>query len=464
MVEMAKCDVNIITNALGIQQIGPRTVIVPADPIIWSAKTSYEYLTLVASTDFGQAYVSKKDVPAGTPLTNREYWIPAATFNAQLAEVMRQLADKASTADLTALKESLEESIAAIGTVSGVVDNDKGFVQDSTSAVMLPGVGAPYTGAVDLYALASVISSWGNGTLKLGYDNANTFHYTDDGDGTYTPYMPTAHKNGDYLPIDCATFTQMVANNIIGPSSPYSGSAGLNAQGQHLFQYLDPKVIKYWSYQGGNAGRMLTWQYAKYLYDRGLLETGNFTPKPGMHVFIGDKGKWPDRFLGIHHCAIITNVFTPNMAGTNKYYVVDCGGVSSSPTKNTFMERVIDYTEIVAGFTPTNYGMTQNAMTGFNYLLKTDEAWSRVGTAGIDHLFNTTAAPITFHYKSSYANDTDGNKGGIDTDITLSAYSGFNILRCGTTVQITNGNGLRVCGENFPGIAMCANEVTFNGE
>ena len=460
---MATCDINVIQNALGIQQIGPRTVIVPADPIIWDASTSYEYLTLVSSADYGQAYISKRDVPSGTPLTNTDYWIPAAQFNAQLAEVMRQLATKASTADLTALKESLEESIAAIGTVSGVVDNDKGFVQDSTSAVMLPGVGTSYTGAVDLYGLASIISSWGNGTLKRGYDNANTFHYTDNGDGTYTPYMPTAHMNNGYLPIDCATFTEMVANNIVGVSSPYSGNAGLNAQGQHLFQYLDPKVIEYWSYQGGNAGRMLTWQFAKYLYDRGLLETGNFTPKPGMHVFIGNPSKYPDRFLGIHHCAIITNVFAANLTGTQKYYAIDCGGISSSPTTNTLAERVIDTGNIVAGFMPLNYGMTQNIMTAYNYKLNTNEAWNRVGTVGVDHVFNTTASPITFHYKSSYGNDTDGTKGGIDTDITLAAYSGINILRCGNTLTITNGNGLKVCGESFPGLAICANEVTFDG-
>lgn len=112
MVKMATCDVNILKSALGIQQTGPRTVIVPADPIIWDAGTSYEYLTIVASTDFGQAYISKRDVPAGTPLTNTEYWIPAATFNAQLAEIMRQLTNKADTATVTALQTSLNNEVA----------------------------------------------------------------------------------------------------------------------------------------------------------------------------------------------------------------------------------------------------------------------------------------------------------------------------------------------------------------
>ena len=93
------CNPSIITQALGITATGPRTVIVPADPIIWDAETSYEYLTLVASTDFGQGYISKKDVPSGTPLTNTDYWIPVASFNAQLAAIQGQISDINSDID-----------------------------------------------------------------------------------------------------------------------------------------------------------------------------------------------------------------------------------------------------------------------------------------------------------------------------------------------------------------------------
>ena len=89
---MADCNPTIVQNGVAIQQTGPRTVIVPADPIIWDESTSYEYLTLVASEDFGQGYVSKKDVPSGTPLTNTEYWVPVANFSAQLATIMQDMA------------------------------------------------------------------------------------------------------------------------------------------------------------------------------------------------------------------------------------------------------------------------------------------------------------------------------------------------------------------------------------
>lgn len=77
----------------GNKTIGPRTVIVPADPIIWNESTSYEYLTLVASADFGASYISKRDVPAGTPLTDTDYWIKTGEFNAQIANIEGMIED-----------------------------------------------------------------------------------------------------------------------------------------------------------------------------------------------------------------------------------------------------------------------------------------------------------------------------------------------------------------------------------
>ena len=122
---MATCDVNLVQSALGIQQTGPRTVIVPADPIIWSADTSYEYLTLVASADFGQGYVSKRDVPAGTQLTNTDYWIPVASFNAQLAQIQSDMGNKLYFYDDDA---AFKATSATTGMVVGAYDGS-GAVQ-----------------------------------------------------------------------------------------------------------------------------------------------------------------------------------------------------------------------------------------------------------------------------------------------------------------------------------------------
>ena len=117
-VEMANqtCNPQLVTQALGIQATGPRTVIVPADPIIWDEGTSYEYLTLVASTDFGQGYVSKRDVPAGTPLTNTEYWIPVASYNAQLAQIQQDIVQMDET--ISNVQAGVSENESAIEALS----------------------------------------------------------------------------------------------------------------------------------------------------------------------------------------------------------------------------------------------------------------------------------------------------------------------------------------------------------
>ena len=41
---------------------------------IWDASRSYTTLEMVKSADSYQAYIAKRDVPAGTPLTNADYW------------------------------------------------------------------------------------------------------------------------------------------------------------------------------------------------------------------------------------------------------------------------------------------------------------------------------------------------------------------------------------------------------
>lgn len=469
------CDV-VKTNApLNLNVIGPRSVIVPADPIEWSAETSYEYLTLVSSADFGQGYVAKRDVPSGTPLTNTEYWIPVASFNAQLAEIMRQLAEKASTSDLESIRDSLNEAISSlndaltgkieeIGTVNSIVDNEKGFVQDSTHAVMLPGVGGSSTIHTDPYGLAAILSSWGNNSGKLGYDNLNTFKYVNE-DGQLKPYMPTEHMNNGYLPIDCATFVEMVANNIYYYNSPYYGTPTMYCQGMRLFDYTSEAVRKYWDYMvdSSPAGRMLTWQFAKYLYDRGLLTTGNISPKPGMIVFLGDTDRYPNHYMGIYHCAIVTNHLNfPNV--DEETWVIDCGGISSSPTTNTLAERKlssVDFSRIVAGYCISPYPMVQNVQDGFNYLINKSSWETTRGNGGVDNIFNTSGSPITFTYKSSFELDPDGTKGGLTFTTTLKQFRGIQVIRPGNkiSITITSGKGLRISGGTMAGLSSLANEV-----
>ena len=104
---------NIIARNVAVYQTGPRTVIVPADPIEWDASTSYEYLTLVTYSVDGRGYVSKRNVPSGTLPTDTSYWIPVAPFNVDLEQIRQQLAQVQQTASEAKSKAENAESTAA---------------------------------------------------------------------------------------------------------------------------------------------------------------------------------------------------------------------------------------------------------------------------------------------------------------------------------------------------------------
>ena len=55
----------------------------------WDAQTVYAALSVVYANE--QSYVSRKTVPAGTELSNTEYWVKSADWNAQVAEYNRNV-------------------------------------------------------------------------------------------------------------------------------------------------------------------------------------------------------------------------------------------------------------------------------------------------------------------------------------------------------------------------------------
>ena len=64
------------------EYIGARYIHMFADPIEWDSSLVYEPLTVVQYE--GGSYVSRREVPAGIELSNTDYWILWADFNAQL--------------------------------------------------------------------------------------------------------------------------------------------------------------------------------------------------------------------------------------------------------------------------------------------------------------------------------------------------------------------------------------------
>ena len=50
----------------------------------WSNTKQYAALSVVYADN--RSYVSRKTVPAGTPITNTAFWVPSSDWNAQVAE------------------------------------------------------------------------------------------------------------------------------------------------------------------------------------------------------------------------------------------------------------------------------------------------------------------------------------------------------------------------------------------
>jgi len=80
------------------QYIGARYVPTFANPIQWNSSISYEALTIV--TNAGSSYTSRKPVPAGTPLTNSEYWVNTGNFNAQVQELQNEIDNVSNQVDI----------------------------------------------------------------------------------------------------------------------------------------------------------------------------------------------------------------------------------------------------------------------------------------------------------------------------------------------------------------------------
>ena len=65
-----------------INNLGKVSITVEKD--YWSIDKAYDKLTVVEKEgDFG-TYLSRKPVPAGTQLTNREYWIPFSSLKEEI--------------------------------------------------------------------------------------------------------------------------------------------------------------------------------------------------------------------------------------------------------------------------------------------------------------------------------------------------------------------------------------------
>ena len=68
---------------------GARYVPIFADPAEWDNARAYDYMTLVMHE--GNSYISKTNVPVGVDISNEQYWLLTANYNAQVEQYRQEV-------------------------------------------------------------------------------------------------------------------------------------------------------------------------------------------------------------------------------------------------------------------------------------------------------------------------------------------------------------------------------------
>ncbi len=101
------------------QYIGARYV--PLYMGDWDSTRNYEPLSIVTDGN-GNSYTSLKDVPAGTPLNNRDYWIITASFSGAV-DVLRRDLNQAQD-DITDLQSGLNTTNINVSNLQNTIETD----------------------------------------------------------------------------------------------------------------------------------------------------------------------------------------------------------------------------------------------------------------------------------------------------------------------------------------------------
>lgn len=167
--------------------IGNRYVPVFANPVEWDNLREYEPLTIV--TYHGTSYTSKKTVPVGTELGNREYWVVTGNYNAQV-EAYRQEVEGLSE-DVTALNNrvgGVEEDVSVNAT--NIASNTASIASNTARIEALEEEVNPN----DIYLMVS--DSYGHPIGNTAGDNNTFFDYCRNYLGRTTDTFRTMAKDG----------------------------------------------------------------------------------------------------------------------------------------------------------------------------------------------------------------------------------------------------------------------------
>lgn len=133
--------------------------IIPYPCGAWSNTKNYDRLSIVYNSSTGISYMAKKAVPAGTALTDEEYWVISADYNRQFAALSSQIA-----ANVTASTDADADYAAEV--VDARVD-DLGKTHDS--------LGDHIRSIGGVQTFQDVLDVW---TMEKGYINASGNYVT----------------------------------------------------------------------------------------------------------------------------------------------------------------------------------------------------------------------------------------------------------------------------------------------
>ena len=100
------------------EYIGRR--IVPVHGGVWDGSKTYEELTIVLYEASGDSYISRRPVPAGTVIGDKNYWMLYSLYSQQIADAVKEMqeTDAAVRAELSAAESRMENRVTEAETLT----------------------------------------------------------------------------------------------------------------------------------------------------------------------------------------------------------------------------------------------------------------------------------------------------------------------------------------------------------